>query len=145
MWRILREFQQIYKSTEKKKDWHTFVEIQIVPPLHGRDVTEPNTQLHRERCIKTGFYYQDYVPHVGDFVALNGSNIFLGLLIRTVRIEQESARTTCDQTPVLHSSCVEITSLEGLLTSSKATKMEILFTTRVSSLGRGYSTSKTFS
>lgn len=47
-------------------------------------------------CIKIAFYYQNYVPHVGDFVALNGSNIFLGLLIRTFRVEQESARTTCD-------------------------------------------------
>lgn len=96
---------------------HTFVEIQIVPPLHGRDVTEPSAQLCRERCMKIAFYYQKDVPHVGDFVALNGSNIFLRLLVRTFRIEQESVRTTCDQTPVLHSSCVEITSLEELLTS----------------------------
>lgn len=55
---------------------YTFVEIDIIPPLHSHDITE---------------------PHVSDLVSRNGSDPLLSSQVRLLRIDQESARSTGDQ------------------------------------------------
>ena len=55
---------------------NTFVEIEIVPPLHSHNIAE---------------------PHMGNLVRLSGSNSLLSGQIRLCRIDQERARSTCNQ------------------------------------------------
>lgn len=54
---------------------HTFVEIEVIPPLHRHDIPE---------------------PHVRDLVRLGSSNVLLSGKVRLFRINQECARPTSD-------------------------------------------------
>ena len=53
----------------------TFVQVEIIPPLHSRDISKP--ALH----FKKGSFLllpNRHVPHMCDFMALGAGNILLG-------------------------------------------------------------------
>ena len=54
---------------------HTFVEIEVIPPLHRHNVPE---------------------PHVSDLVRLGSSNVLLSGKVRLFRIDQECTCPTSD-------------------------------------------------
>jgi len=54
---------------------HTFVEIEVIPPLHRHNIPK---------------------PHVGDLVRLGSGNVLLSGKVRVFRINQECARPTSD-------------------------------------------------
>jgi hypothetical protein len=70
-----------------------FVEPQVVPPLHGDDISE---------------------PHVGKFVALNGCDSLLGGQGTFLWVVDVGGSSSSDQTPVLHGSSIEIVCDKGV-------------------------------
>jgi len=81
-----------------------------------------------------------------DFVTLCGGDLKLGPKICALRVKQEGTGPAGDETPIFHGTCIKVAGLEekSELFKTKKGDQETL-TTRVSSLGRGYSTSNIFS
>jgi len=52
----------------------TFVEIQVVPPFHRRDISKPTS--HRSDGLSLLLRQGFGAPHMCDFVALNSRNAF---------------------------------------------------------------------
>ena len=82
---------------------------------------------------------------MSDFVALSASNLLLGNNTGTLGIQQICISPARNQAPVLHGTGIEIMSLNILKPLQGDEGYEWSLTTSVSSFGKGYSTSKTFS
>ena len=65
----------------------TLVQIQVIPPLHRRDIAE---------------------PHVRDLMALRRRDVLLAVQVRLLGVEEERARAPGDEAPVLHRARVEV-------------------------------------
>lgn len=71
----------------------TFIQIQIVPPFHGRNITKPE-------CKFSGHVLQTIemnLPHVSDFVRLEDSDSFLCSHVCLLGVKQEGASTSSDE------------------------------------------------
>ena len=72
----------------------TFIEIQIVPPLHCRDVSKP---VASQGLIRTR-YRGKHRPHVCDLMTLDDCDPFSTGEVGFLRVEEEGGRTSCDKT-----------------------------------------------
>jgi hypothetical protein len=71
----------------------TFIQVQIVPPFHGCDITKPEWQFpqHILRTIETD------LPHVSNFVRLSDSDSFFCQHVCLLRVKQKGTSTSSDE------------------------------------------------
>ena len=71
---------------------HTFVQIQVIPPLHSGDVAEPRTVFKDCQDLMN----VSHVPHMRDLMALNDGNPLLSIEVTLFGVQKECACPACD-------------------------------------------------
>lgn len=74
---------------------HTFIKIQIIPPLHRRDVAEPGS---KSLAVGQKPRSRSFLPHVRDLVANHGGYVLPDLQATGIGVEQEILRLAYDKT-----------------------------------------------
>ena len=64
----------------------TFVQVEIIPPLHSRDISKPSHHFRKGSFLSLP---NGDVPHMCDFMALSAGNVLLGDNVCRGRIQEE--------------------------------------------------------